>query len=75
MLPVFAQGFVEGFVGATPLLNAQDHMQKTPQHHNGGKQAFPSRLGRFPAIKVDRLRLVVRLMRLGFFGKDAIGSG
>ena len=75
MPQVFGEGFVEGFVGATPLLNAQHHVQKAPHHHNRRKQTFPSRLSGFPAIQVDRLRLVVWLMGLGFFGKNAIGSG
>jgi hypothetical protein len=62
MPQVLGQGVMERFIGATALLNPQDHMQKTADHHHRGEEAFPGGLGMLPPIQIHRFRVIVRMM-------------
>jgi hypothetical protein len=58
---------------AASLLYRQHRMQKAADDGNPWEERLPGLLSRFPAIRVDGLRLLVRVERLYCLGKFPVG--
>ncbi len=61
----------EGFRGA--IADFEKRMEKTQDERHVFKQGFPGPLRGLPTVSIHALRGIIRIDRLGFLGKDAIG--